>query len=149
MTATTAVAKRKKDLIVEIPGLVPDTVKIALREDLTISEDLGREVDQTAAQFGYYAVLAEKAEARFQMTKLAFDLWRAKTEDVISAEYGPFKTVKELDRKVMQLAKWRSFKTTLIEFEEHARILKQVAKAFEIKVNLVQTKNANRRKELA
>jgi len=146
---TARVKKTDKELVIDISGLVPHCVTIALKEDLTISEDLGREVDQTAAQFGYYAVLSEKAEARYQITKLAFELWRAGVEENMVAEYGPFKTVKELDRKVMQLPKWRSFKMTLIEFEEHARILKQVAKAFEIKVNLVQTKNANRRKEMA
>jgi len=138
-----------KELVVEIPGLVPDTVSVALKKDLTISEDLEHEVNRTASQFGYYAVLAEKAEARYNSIKLAFEVWRAGAEKEIIAAKGPFKTVKELDRIVIQRPKWRKYKALMNEYESYRGILKQIAKAFEAKKDLVQTRAADRRKEVS
>lgn len=87
-----------KEYVVEIPGLVPETVTVALKEDLTISEDIAREVNVTPAQFGYYAVLAEKAQGRYNNLKLSYDIWKSETEAALIEENGgPFKTIKEMD----------------------------------------------------
>ena len=142
-----------KEYIVEIKDLVPETVTVALQADLTISSDIGREIRRTASQFGYYAVLAEKAESRTRRAKLGFDLWRARTEDEIEtkmrAETGKgFSKVKDLTRELMKLPKYKAYQLKLDEYEEQARVLKVVARAFEHKKDLVQTQSANRRREL-
>jgi hypothetical protein len=135
------------DFIVEIPGLVPETVTVALKEDLTITDDLTVEIDRCAAQFGYYAVLAERANARLQRLKFSYDLWLAEVETELTSE-RKFRLVKDLERKVMLLPKAKLYRIKLLKFEEEARILKQVAKAFEIKKDLIQTKSSNRRSEI-
>jgi hypothetical protein len=137
-----------EEYVVEIAGLVPETVTIALKEDLTISEDLAREVNRSAAQFGYYAVLAERAQARFQRLKFSHEMWVAEVEAQLIEEGRKFKLVKDMDREVSQMPKSRLYRTKLIKFEEEAKILKQVAKAFEIKKDLIQTKSSNRRSEI-
>jgi len=138
-----------KEYVVEIPGLVPETVTVALKEDLTISEDIAREVNVTPAQFGYYAVLAEKAQGRYNNLKLSYDIWKSETEAALIEENGgPFKTIKEMDRLLFTKPKWRAYRVKLNKFEEEAKILKQVAKAFEIKKDLLQTKSSNRRSEM-
>lgn len=142
-----------KELIVEIPDLAKDhTIAIALKEDLTISDDLERECKRTPAQFGYYAVLAEKADARTKRVKLAFEQFSAETEDRIIAEAGgrsKFKAAKDLTREVAKLPRYYAFKKKIAQCEEDAGVLRQVAKAFEHKKDLVQTMNANRRKEMS
>jgi len=136
-----------KDYIVRIDGLVPDSVKVALKEDLTISSDLSREVNEGAAHYGYYAVLAEKANSRFESLKFAFDLWRAGKEKALIKKQGSFKLVKDLDRMVMEDPKWKAFKLKLADYQEDAKVLKRIADAFDKKVSLIQTANANRRAE--
>lgn len=135
------------EIIIEIPGLVPETVTVALKEDLTITDDLTVEIDRCAAQFGYYAVLAERANARLQRLKFSYDLWLAEVETELTSE-RKFRLVKDLEREVMLLPKAKLYRIKLLKFEEEARILKQVAKAFEIKKDLIQTKSSNRRSEI-
>ena len=142
-----------KELVIEIPGLVPEPVTVALKADLTISEDLEREVKCTPSQFGYYAVLSEKAESRYRRCKLGFDLWRSEAEDDLEAqqrvETGKgFSKVKDLTRLIMRQPKYRAYMLKLDEYEEHARILKKVAEAFAHKKDLVQTICSNRRSEM-
>lgn len=141
-----------RELVVEIEGLEPGhPVTVALVADLTIGEDLERECKRTAAQYGYYAVLAEKAEARIKRSKLTFEMWKAETEDRIVADAGgagKFKRVKDLTRELIKLPRYAAFVRRIIQHEEEAGIMKQVAKAFEHKKDLVQTCNANRRSEM-
>jgi hypothetical protein len=144
-----------KELVIEIDGLTPGhPVTVALKADLTISADLKREVTVTAAHFGYYAVLAEKAYARMKRTKLAFEIWSSGVEagiyDRIKADTGKApKTVKDVTRELMKIPKYQMYRLRIEEYEEHANILRAIAKAFEHKKDLVQTMNANRRKELS
>ena len=139
-----------KELVVEIEGIAEGhPVSVALKADLTISDDLEREAKRTPAQFGYYAVLAVKAEAKLNRVDDAFDQWQAETEKRLIGEHGkPFKTVGDLKRELKLLPKYYSFRQKLEELREHAAILKAVSKAFEHKKDLVQTIAANRRKEL-
>lgn len=143
-----------KELVVEIEGLTPGhPVVVALKGDLTISADLKREVTVTAAHYGYYAVLAEKAQARTKRTKLAFEIWSSGAEEEIVArrirEGGKaFKTVKEITRELMKIPKYKAYRLKIEEYEEQAGILKAIAKAFEHKKDLVQTMAADRRKEI-
>ncbi len=136
-----------KDLEIAIEGLLPQEIRIKLKAELTVSEDLEREVRRTAAQFGYYAVLAEKAESRHRRGKLGYDMWRSGYEDELSRDTS-FKRVKDLTRLVMQSPKYKAWMLKLDQYEEEARIIKAIAKAFEIKKDLVQTSAADRRKEM-
>jgi len=143
-----------KELIVEIEGLSEGhSVVVALKKDLTISADLHREVTVTAAHYGYYAVLAEKAYARMKRTKLGFEIWASGAEEEIVnrslRETGKRpKAVKDVTRELMKNPKYRAYRLKIEEYEEQANILRAIAKAFEHKKDLVQTSNANRRKEL-
>jgi hypothetical protein len=136
-----------REFVVKIEGLIPDSVKVALKKDLTISSDLEREVAEGAAQFGYYAVLAEKAEARHQAVELAFKLWKNTKERKLLKDHGTFKLAKDLERMVMADPNWKGYQMKMDEYREDARILTKIANAFDKKVSLIQTANANRRAE--
>jgi len=140
-----------RDILYEVKGLLPDPVVISLEKQLRVSEDLDEEVDQAAHIFGYYAVLAEKAETRYSKMKFAYECWSAEIESRVITErqslgVKPF-TADQMKAYVRSQAKYRAYQLKLIEFSEHSRILKVISKAFEIKVELVRTKAANRRKE--
>jgi len=137
-----------KDLFVEIGGVAPDTVTVDIREDLTLSEDLERELDIAAANFGYYAVLAEKAAAKLERAKTSFELWKSVQGESLVEEHGNFKTLKEMERKISMMPKYRKYRLKICEYQENASVLSKIAKAFEIKSSMVQTKNANRRREM-
>lgn len=138
----------KKDLTVEISGIAPENVVVALKEELTISEDLEREVDRTAAEFGYYAVLSEKAKSKLNKVKMAYSLWKAKTEEMLIAENkGQFKNKDQLERLLTIQPQWKSWQLKIAEVSEQSGILKELASGFEKKVSLVQTKCSNRRAE--
>ena len=136
-----------RDLQIAIEGLLPEEIRIKLKDELTVSEDLEREVRRTAAQYGYYAVLAEKAESRHRRGKLGFDMWRSDYEDELSRE-TKFARVKDLTRQVMKHPKYKAWVLRLDKYEEDARIIRAIAKAFEHKKDLVQTSAADRRKEM-
>lgn len=148
-----------KDILYEVEGLLPKKVVVSVKEQLKLTEDIDTEVDEAAGTFGFYAVLAERAETRYQKMKLAFDKWQAETEsrylherreEIRSAPKElklKMPTESQLKAYIRTQSKFRAYQIKLIEFDEHRRILKVLAKAFELKVNLVQTKSANRRRE--
>lgn len=140
-----------KEIIYEVEGLLPETVVIRVRKQLQISEDLDTEVDRAAKTYGFYAVLAEKAETRYQKIKFACETWIAETEATAHSERYREKlkayTEAQMKAHVRSQAKYRAFQIKLIRFDEHRRVLKIIAKAFELKKDLIQTKAANRRRE--
>ena len=136
-----------RELAINIEGLVPDVVAINLKEDLTVTEDLEREVAEGSAMYGYYAVLSEKAEARSQSVELAFKVWKNAKERKLIKEHGNFKLAKDMERMVICDPTWKAYQIKIGEYQSEAKILKQISKAFELKVSLVQTANANRRAE--
>lgn len=140
-----------RDLLYEITNLLPEKVVVSIKKDLHITEDIDTEVDQAAAQFGYYAVISEKAETRYQKMKFAFEQWRATTEskEILTRAREGKKAPTEAQMKafVMSQPKYKGFQIRLIQYEEQRRITKVIAKAFELKKDLVQTKSSNRRKE--
>lgn len=142
-----------RDLVYEISGLVKESVTIALRKDLMISHDIDSEIDTAAINFGYYAILAEKADTRYQKVKFAYEAWVAGTEAsalrLRQAEAKKPYTEAQMKAYVRSQSKYRGYQMKLIELDEQKRILKVISKAFEMKKDLVQTKAANRRGELA
>lgn len=140
-----------KDLVVEVEKLLPEPVVLSIRDELSISEDIDTEVDRASSNFGYYAVLSEMAQTKFDKLKFAFETWKAKEEERIATEREyegkkPY-TVAQMQSFVRSQEKYKSFQLKLIEYEEQKRILKVIANAFEMKKDLVQTKAANRRNE--
>lgn len=141
-----------RDLSYEIKDLVPTTVTVKLATDLRITNDLDTEVDTAAINFGYFAVLAEKADTRYQKVKFAFDAWQAEIEAralrTRQAEGVKAYTEAQMKAHVKSQSKYRGFQLKLIQLDEQKRILKVLAKAFELKKDMVQTKASNRRHEL-
>ena len=141
-----------RDLVFEIEGLVPEPITVALRADLKISNDIDTEIDVAAINFGYYAILSEKANTRYQKIKFAFEAWVASTEAaalrIRQAEAKKPYTEAQMKAYVRSQTKYRGFQMRMIEYDEQQRILKVISKAFEMKKDLVQTKAANRRGEI-
>lgn len=141
-----------RDLFIEIKELIPETVSLKLRKDLKISEDIDTEVDIAAVNYGYYAILAEKADTRYQKVKFSFETWQAETEARCGrqrqAENQKKYTEAQMKAHVRSQSKYRGFQIKLIELDEQKRILKIIAKAFEMKKDMVQTKSSNRRQEI-
>lgn len=140
-----------RDLIHEVKGLLPEPVAISIKTQLLITEDMDHEVDTAARTFGYYAVLAERAETRYQKMKFAYDEWKATVETRAARERaseGAKKfTEAEMKAHVQSQTKYRAYQLKLIQFDEDRRVLKVISKAFELKKDLVQTKCSNRREE--
>jgi hypothetical protein len=141
-----------RDLAYEIKGLVPATVTLKLAADLRITEDIDTEVDTAAINFGYYAILAEKADTRYQKVKFAFEAWVAETEARAlrqrQAEGLKAYTEAQMKSYVRSQSKYRGYQMKLLELDEQKRILKVISKAFEMKKDMVQTKASNRRSEI-
>lgn len=135
-----------KELTVAIEDLLPEPVKVALQSELSISNDLEREVRRSSAQYGYYAVLAVKAESKLRRGKLSFDMWQSQIEEELGQD-KTFKRVKDLTRLVMRHPSYKAWKLKLDKYEEDMDLLKAIAKSFEHKISLVQTSCADRRKE--
>lgn len=141
-----------RDLRYELEGLIPEKVQLRLRKDLKISEDIDTEVDHAAVNFGYFAILSEKADTRYHKVKFSFEAWIAETEAKAfrkrqAAGEKPF-TADQMKAHVRSDPKYRGFQMKLIELDEQKRILKVIAKAFELKKDMVQTKASNRRSEI-
>lgn len=141
-----------RDLSYEIKDLVPTPVTLKLRADLKISEDIDTEVDIAAINYGYYAILAEKADTRYQKIKFAFEAWQAGREAYAQRQrqadsLKPF-TEAQMKAHVRSMSKYRGYQIKLLELDEQKRILKVIAKAFEMKKDMVQTKSSNRRTEI-
>ena len=66
-----------RDIIYELKGLLPEKIVVSVEEQLRISEDMDEEVDGAAKSYGYFAILSERAETRYQKMKFAFDQWQA------------------------------------------------------------------------
>jgi len=141
-----------RDLVYEIAGLLPKTVTFVISKALKISEDMDTEVDEAAYLFGFYAVLAEKAETKHQKLKFNFESWRAGAESneniTRSTEGKKSHTEAQMKAVIMSQPKFRLYQKKLIEVDEQRRILKVISKALEMKKDLVQTKSSNRRNEL-
>lgn len=140
------------DLTETFIGLLPEDVVFKLKEELTISEDIDSEVDEASARFGFFAVLSERAESRYQKIKTHFDVWEANTVTAYLRESeldGKKKPAKEaIDLFVRTQPKYFAYKDKLNKFDRERKILRQIALAFEKKANLIQTKSSNRRSEL-
>lgn len=143
--------KKKYDLTYMVTGLIDEDMIVKIRPLLMISEDIDYEVDRAAAIYGYYAVLAEKADTRYQRVKFNSEKWRAEAEynEAKSKQISGIKAHTEAQMKafIMSQPKYRSYQSHLIEVDEQKRILKIIARALELKKDLVQTKSSNRRKE--
>ena len=141
-----------RDILYEVEGLLPDAVKLSVAKELSITEDMDTEVDIAARNFGYWAVLAEKAETRYQKLKFNFEAWRARVETSEAKQRAIQKlkphTEAQMKAFVMSQSKYRAYQSRLIKFEEDRRIVKILAKAFELKKDMVQTKSSNRRNEM-
>ena len=137
-----------KNLKINIEGLANKPIQLELKRDLEISDDIEYEAKRAAARFGYYAVLAEEAQARVERAESGYEIWYARESRSLVEENGkPFKTVDELKRKIQTIPKYSSWKSTLAKYRKEYRVLKVIAKAFEHKKDLVQTICANRRAE--
>jgi len=136
------------NLIVKIQGITKNEIRVQIKKDLSIGEDIDHELRMAASKFGYYAVLAEHAESRFEEAEHSYKLWTSRQErDLITENGKEFKTVKELDRKLRMIPAWSQWQSTLVKYRKEARVLKQVAKSFEMRKDLIQSISANRRAE--
>jgi len=142
-----------RDITYEIKGLVPEKVAVSIAAELVISEDVDFEVDNAAKNFGYFAILSERSETRYQKLKYAFDAWQAEIETRANlerkAESLKSFTEHQMKSHVRSQPKYSAFQTKLIDLDEQRRILKVLLKAFEIKAGLIQTKASNRRSEIS
>lgn len=147
-----------KDIVLEFEGLLQETIKglpekvqVKVWEALKITEDIDTEVDRAAAWYGYYAVLSEKANLRLLRMEIAFDLWREENAQHRRNEFASLgkkpPTPSQMSSYLKNLAKYRGYEVQLAEYQYERDVLKVIAKAFEMKKDLVQTKAANRRKE--
>lgn len=142
-----------RDLTYEIKGLLPEKVVLSIEEQLKISEDIDNEIDDAAKNFGYFAILSERSDTRYQKMKFAFDQWQAEVETRAMMERKasgdkPY-TEAQMKANIRSQPKYSAYQTKLIELDEQRRVLKVIVKAFELKAGLVQTKASNRRTELS
>lgn len=141
-----------QDLVVQIEGLLPKEIFVKVKDKLMISEDIDTEVDKAAANFGYYGVLAEKADTRHKKLKFAMETWRSEVESRIDLERfkgGEKKfTEKQMQAYIATQDKYKAYQLKMISLDDATRQLKILAKAFEKKAEMVQTKASNRRSEI-
>jgi hypothetical protein len=57
-------------------------------------------------------------------------------------------TNEQMKCHIRSLPKYMAYRMKIIELSEQKRVLKNIVKAFEIKASMVQTKCANRRREV-
>jgi hypothetical protein len=140
-----------KNLKYEVEGLLPEPVKLSLKDELMITEDIDSEVDKASHNYGFYAVLGEKAESRYQKLKYAYEVWHSTVEKDVAAGRAEKSekafTGPQMAAFVKSRPKYHAYQKKLTELDEHRRILKIVAKAFEMKGEMVRTKSSNRRVE--
>ena len=139
------------DLIVELEGIIPTKVIVNVKDKLRIGKDLEKELDGAAEQFGFFAVLAEKAVTRHDTLTLAYKLWRAEAETKVNEEHklGDVKlpTKDQMVSIIRSDLKYKATQLKLIKYSEDIRILKALASAFEKKVETIRTKCSNKRRE--
>jgi len=145
-------AESTTDVSIEIDELVSDPIKLKVREALHISEDIDHEIDKAAGDYGYYAVLAEKANSKLQRIEYGYIQWRGTAEHSKQREREAQRlkplTKEQMVSYIHSLPRYAAFRLTLVKLTEQAGSLRAIAKAFEVKAGLVQTKASNRRKEM-
>jgi hypothetical protein len=139
------------DLKIEIEGLMTEKLSLEVKKSLRITEDIDTEVDEAASNFGFYAVLSEKAETRFQKLKFAYEKWRAEFETSENAQRSRDglkpRTEAQMKSFVQSSERNKAYQLKMIKLDEDRRHMKALAKAFELKLELVRTKSSNRRSE--
>jgi hypothetical protein len=152
--------KNKNEIVVEIDGLMPEPIVVDLKKALKISEDIDFEVDHAAYFFGHYAVLAEKADIRYERLKFSFEEWQSNFEARLYRERDEeIKSNANDDKKIKQYTeaqlkaivraepKYSAYRSRLLKLDHDRKILRAIKDALSDKVSLIQTKAANRRKE--
>jgi hypothetical protein len=138
----------------EIPldGKLPEDILSKLKGKLVISEDIDTEVDRAAYEYGYYAILAEKAEAKYQKLKHGFECWLSDVEHAANRqrdmEDKRMFSEAQMKAHVRTQPKYRAFMNKLLEVDEDRKLAKVLARAMELKKDMVQSKSANRRSEM-
>ncbi len=113
-----------------------------------ISEDINYEVDHAAHFFGFYACMAEIVEDKYRAYKFKFDTWRASLLAEEMSRSGKKMTEGEKELFIFNTPKYSEFQIVGNRIKRDFEILKAYASALEIKASMVQSKSANRRKEL-
>ena len=135
-----------------VDGLTQEPIEISTRDLMYISEDMDSEVDRAACDYGFYAVLSEKAETKHQRLKFKFEQWKARTEhDELSrreAEKEKKLTEASMRSYIMSQPKYRAYQLKIIDYGERARVCKKVVDVLSARKDLLQTKCSNRRKEI-
>lgn len=126
-----------------------EEINIDLLDGLLASEDLDSEVDIVSVGYMLMSSLAAEAEERFENQKLAIDHRRAvlneKAHDgVITARVTDAKVNAFIDRdiKVIKMERKKN------EYRKQMKIYDKAARAYDIKHDMIQTKSANRRKQM-
>lgn len=141
------------EVVIE-PGIegLPERVALNIKSSLTISEDLNREVDEAAATAAYWAVMAGRADAKLARLQFAFDMWRAEIEKELFQErevagLKPF-TQGQLETHIKTHIEFRKLMVKILKLKQDVGDLKSLARAFEYKKDMIQTKSANLRREM-
>ena len=113
-----------------------------------ISEDIGYELDHAAREYGFYAVMSEVVEDKYRAYKFKFDTWRAEILLMETNKTGKKMTEGEKELFVINAPKYAEFQAVGNRIKRDFEVLKAYASALQIKASLVQSKSANRRKEL-
>lgn len=142
-----------KTLELEFDKIVPEKVQINLREELEITEDIDTEVNEAAGTFGFYAVLAEKADQKMSQIRFECDKWVAEERKRVQTErdlmeYKMF-TEPQMMAHLNTTPQYLAYQKLLIKATGQRNMLRCISKAFELKASLVQTKAANRRSEIS
>lgn len=140
-----------KDFKVEVEGLMPEKLSLEVKKSLRITEDIDTEVDQAAAEYGFYAILSEKAETRYQKLEFAYKKWKAEFETAENASRSRDglkpRTEAQMKALISSSERNKAYQLKLIKLDEDRRHMKALAKAFELKSEMVRTKSSNRRSE--
>lgn len=137
-----------KELLLEIEGLTSEKISIELRKLLKVGSDLEEEARNASAYFGYYAILAARAEMKFRRRETSFDIWFVKEKQKIINSATKKISQKAAEEEIKRSARYKGWKDVLFKSEQDSLVLSKCARALEYKIGCVQTLNANRRKEM-
>jgi hypothetical protein len=138
-----------KELLLEIDGLTSEKISIELRKLLKVGSDLEEEARNASAYFGYYAILAARAEMKFRRRETSFEIWFVKEKQKIIDSASPKKmSQKAAEEEIKRSSNYKNWKDVLFKAEQDSLVLNKCARALEYKIGCVQTLNANRRKEM-
>lgn len=139
------------DLLKDAISGLPEKVQIKVWEELRL-RPIDVEVDEVAGWYGFYAVLAEKADLRLMKLELAFSIWKEDRSEAmrtsLAAERKKSLTNARMESYLKTLANYRGFELKVVEYTFERNVLRTIAKAFGMKKDLVQTKAANMRQEI-